>query len=355
MIGQKLAQLRTPIAVIDAEVMENNITRVQSYMDRIGRRFRPHIKTHKIPAVAAKQIAAGAVGINCQKVSEAQVFADAGFDDILLTYNVLGAEALADLVRLNAQISGLSVTCDNAVVLAGLQQTFEQEASLCVLVECDTGGARAGVQSPQEARELVQQIQNAPGLRFGGLMTYPPAYSEGSVDAFFLECLELLRQEGIENVPVTVGGTPSLFEAHKLTCATEHRAGTYIYNDRKMVEMGHADIKDCAMRVLARVVSRPTAERVVIDAGSKALTSDLLGFEDYGLVVGYEGARVHSLSEEHGVIDMGACAQRPEIGDVLEIIPNHTCVISNLFDQMVFHREGVVSAVEPVAARGKVW
>lgn len=138
--------------------------------------------------------------------------------------------------------------------------------------------------------------------------------------------------------------------------ATEHRAGTYIYNDRQMVRMGHCSEDDCAMHVLATVVSRPTADRAVIDAGSKALTSDLQGFSDYGLIVGYPEARITSLSEEHGVIDLANCTgPRPQIGEKLFIIPNHTCVVSNLFDTMVFHRGGVVTRVEEVAARGLVW
>ncbi len=109
------------------------------------------------------------------------------------------------------------------------------------------------------------------------------------------------------------------------------------------------------MHILATVVSRPTDNRAVIDAGSKALTSDLLGFSDYGLVVGYPDARITTLSEEHGVIDLSACAAKPEIGEKIRIIPNHTCVVSNLFDTMVFHRGGTVTRVEPVAARGLVW
>jgi D-serine deaminase-like pyridoxal phosphate-dependent protein len=123
-----------------------------------------------------------------------------------------------------------------------------------------------------------------------------------------------------------------------------------------MVRMGHCSEDDCAMHIVATVVSRPNSDRAVIDAGSKALTSDLQGFSDFGLVVGYPEARIASLSEEHGVIDLSACTgPRPQIGEKIFIIPNHTCVVSNLFDTMVFHRNGVVTRVEEVAARGLVW
>ena len=141
-----------------------------------------------------------------------------------------------------------------------------------------------------------------------------------------------------------------------MTSATEYRAGTYVYNDRSMIRAGHCAEADCAMTILATVVSRPAPGRAVIDAGVKALTSDLLGFSDYGLVVGFPDAVIRALSEEHGVIDISACDDRfPAIGEKIRIIPNHTCVVTNMFDTMVFHRDGVVTAVEDVAARGLVW
>ena len=134
------------------------------------------------------------------------------------------------------------------------------------------------------------------------------------------------------------------------------RAGTYVYNDRSMVRAGHCTLNDCAMHILATVVSRPTPDRAILDAGSKALTSDLLGFADFGLIVEYPDAVITGLSEEHGTVDLSKVSgRRPEIGERVRIVPNHTCVVSNLFDQMVFHRGGVVTRVEPVAARGLVW
>jgi D-serine deaminase-like pyridoxal phosphate-dependent protein len=139
--------------------------------------------------------------------------------------------------------------------------------------------------------------------------------------------------------------------------ATEHRAGTYVYNDRSMVRAGECGRADLAMHVLATVISRPTPTRAVLDAGSKALTSDLLGFTDFGEIEGLPGARIVSLSEEHAVVDLSDCAggHLPQVGQQVRVIPNHTCVISNLFEQMVFHRQGRVTRVETVAARGTVW
>jgi D-serine deaminase-like pyridoxal phosphate-dependent protein len=354
--GDAVADLSTPRPIVDEDRLAANIDRIQTYMDAHGLNFRPHIKTHKIPALAAAQIAAGAKGINCQKITEAEVFAAAGFDDILITFNILGPEKLSRLAALNDRIAALTVVADSAVTIAGLSGCFASRKPLTVLVECDTGGGRCGVQTPADAVALATLITRSPGLIFGGLLNYPKPAAALAVQAFLAETLALLERAGIPCPVVSNGGTPSLFEAHLVTAATEHRAGTYIYNDRSMVRAGHCSEADCAMHVLATVVSRPTADRAVIDAGSKALTSDLLGFADFGTVVDYPDAVITGLSEEHGVIDLSACnGRRPDIGDKIRIIPNHTCVISNLFDTMVFHRDGVVTRVEDVEARGLVW
>jgi D-serine deaminase-like pyridoxal phosphate-dependent protein len=354
--GDNVADLSTPRPIIDEDRLAANIARVQSYMDAHGLNFRPHIKTHKIPSLAAAQVEAGAKGINCQKITEAEVFAAAGFEDILITFNILGAEKLDRLTALNERICALKVVADSTMTIDGLSVRFASGKPLTVLVECDTGGGRCGVQTPADATALAKRIAAAPGLVFGGLLTYPKPHSAAEVQAFVTETLARLKGEGIDCPIVSNGGTPSLFEAHLVTAATEHRAGTYIYNDRSMVRAGHCSEDDCAMHVLATVVSRPTPDRAVIDAGSKALTSDLLGFADFGTVIGYPQAVITGLSEEHGVVDLSKCTgRRPQIGEKIHIIPNHTCVISNLFDTMVFHRGGVVTRVEKVAARGLVW
>ncbi|MDX7949671.1 D-TA family PLP-dependent enzyme [Lichenihabitans sp. Uapishka_5] len=354
--GDPLSSVSTPRPVIDEDRLTANIARVQTYMDRVGLAFRPHIKTHKIPAVARAQVAAGATGINCQKISEAEVFADAGFDDILITFNILGAAKLDQLAALHGRIGGLKVVADSAVTVDGLAARFEAGRPLPVLVECDTGAGRCGVQTPEAAVALAARIHAAPGLNFAGLLTYPKPGGARDTEAFLAATLARLEGNGIACPIRSNAGTPSLFDAHLVPSATEHRAGTYAYNDRAMVQAGHCGADDCAMHILATVVSRPTPDRAVIDAGSKAITSDLLGLEGYGAVEGYPGAVIRSLSEEHGTLDLSACeGPRPAIGEQLRIVPNHTCVVSNLFDHMVFHRNGVVTRVEAVAARGRVW
>lgn len=354
--GTPLDQVATPMPVIDEDRMAANIHRAQAYFDAHGKAFRPHIKTHKIVAVAEEQRAAGAVGINCQKVSEAEVFADAGFEDILITYNILGAVKLARLRALHDRVPRLSVVADSETTIEGLAAAFDAARPLTVLVECDTGGKRCGVQTPEAAARLAERIAASPSLRFGGVLTYPAPAGAEMVEAFMVGIVVRLAEKGMDCPVRSSGGSPDLFKAHLVPSATEHRAGTYVYNDRSMVRAGHCTRADLAMHVLATVVSRPAQDRAVLDAGSKALTSDLLGFSDYGEIDGFENARIVSLSEEHAVVDIREYRDTfPPIGSVVRVVPNHTCVVSNLFDRMVFHRDGIVTRVENVAARGTVW
>lgn len=355
-IGTPLKDVLTPVPVIDEDRLTANITRAQDYMTRHGLAFRPHIKTHKIPQVARQQTDAGAIGINCQKVTEAEVFADAGFDDILITYNILGAARLARLVALNDRVTTLRVVADSAETVAGLSAAAGQGKPLAVLVECDTGAGRCGVQTAAQAVALAQQITASSGLVFDGLLTYPPVGGASAVEAFLQDAMAQLAVLGIACPVRSNGGSPDLFSAHLVPSATEHRAGTYVYNDRSMVRAGECGPDDLAMNILTTVVSRPTPTRAVLDAGSKALTSDLLGFDDYGTIPSLPGARIVSLSEEHAVVDLTGCTvPAPTIGTQLRVVPNHTCVVTNLFDRIVFHRDGIVTRVLPVAARGTVW
>jgi D-serine deaminase-like pyridoxal phosphate-dependent protein len=354
-IGQSIYALSTPVPIIDQDIMTNNIARVQTYMDKSGLDFRPHIKTHKIPDLARAQIDAGAKGINCQKISEAEIFADAGFDDILITFNILGPEKLARLATLADRVK-LSVVADSETTVRGLSTAFTSKNPLTVFVECDTGGTRCGVQTPVAACALAALIHADANLSFGGLLTFPASFNEEKGDAYLKEACALLADKNIPCPVISYGGSPSLFNAHLVSSATEYRAGTYIYNDRSLIRAGHCTEADCAMTILATIVSRPAPDRAVLDAGSKALTSDLLGFNDHGLITAYPKARIDTLSEEHAVVDLSACGKkRPEIGEKVQVIPNHTCVVSNMFDQIVFHKDGTVTDVKEVAARGRVW
>jgi D-serine deaminase-like pyridoxal phosphate-dependent protein len=348
-----LAGLETPCVLIDLTRVEANLRRAQAEADRLGLKLRPHIKTHKLPLLAKRQIELGAVGITVQKLGEAEVMADAGLDDIFLPYNIIGAAKLARLKALNERVT-LAVTADSPDTVAGYAAAFSSGKPLTVLVECDTGLGRCGVQSPVQALALARQIALSSSLRFGGLMTYPAAGKRAEAEAWLAEAKAMLEAGGLPCPVISSGGTPDLFRGSPGSVVSEYRPGTYIYNDRMQVRAGAADWDDCALTVLATVVSRPTATRAVIDAGSKTLSSDAPGLEGFGRIIGYENAVLKSLSEEHGVVELASASDLPRIGETVRIIPNHACVVTNLFDEVqLISADGSIEPV-PVVARGKV-
>jgi D-serine deaminase-like pyridoxal phosphate-dependent protein len=349
-----LSQLDTPAVTILLDRMEANIDRVQRHLDRNGLANRPHIKTHKIPAIAKMQVEAGAVGITCQKLGEVEAFVEAGAcDDILLTFNIIGEAKTERLMALIKRTKRLAVVLDNEVVARGLSRAAVRHgADVRFLVECDTGFGRNGVQTPEAALELARLAMDMPAMQFEGLMTFPNKTPDTA--AFFARALELFRNAGIPVPVVSGGGTPALARVGEFPMMTEHRAGTYVYNDVMMVTAGAATWDDCAMRVRATVVSRPTPERAILDAGSKVLTSDQYYVKNHGRILDYPDAVIASLSEEHAIVDLSRCRERPSVGDVVNVIPNHCCVVSNMVDQVYGVRGEQVEVVWPVAARGAV-
>jgi len=344
----------TPCAVIDMDKVERNIARVQAACDVAGVANRPHIKTHKSPLLAKMQIAAGAKGITCQKLGEAEVMAAGGIDDILISYNLIGEEKMGRLAGLQAK-ADMTVAADNATVIAGLPRAAEISGRpLSVVVECDTGRKRAGVETPAEAIALAREIAASEGLTFGGFMLYPTESGWAEAQAFFDEALAGVRAHGLDAKMVSTGGSPNLKNLGKLNGATEHRPGTYIYNDRMQVAAGVASWDDCALNIYATVVSRAAPERGILDAGSKTLTSDTGGLDGHGLILEHPEARIARFAEEHGFLDLSRSNTRPNVGDVVRIVPNHVCVVVNMMDEVVMVRGDEIVGVLPVAARGKL-
>lgn len=350
------AEIDTPAVLVDLDIAQRNIQAFQRLADGWGIKVRPHIKTHKLAEITRMQLQAGAIGITCQKVSEAEAMLDAcpEIPDILITYNILGAAKLDHLRQLARRVR-LSVVADSEATVAGLSAAFAGEPQpLNVLVECNTGADRCGVASPEEAAALGHRIATAPGLHFRGLMTYPPVGAAAAVQAFMTRAISLLADHGIAVEVVSSGGTPSMAEAGAAPVTTEYRPGTYVYNDRSLVARGVCGWQDCALTVLATVVSVPAPNRAIVDAGSKALTSDLLGQVGHGHVLGRPDIAIDQLSEEHGrLVSQGPIGLK--VGDRLRIVPNHACVVTNLFDEIVAFGEGQPPHRLKVAARGKVW
>lgn len=345
----KIDRIDTPAPVIDLDIMDRNIQRLQGYLDEHGIGNRPHIKTHKIPEIAHRQLAAGAIGITCQKLGEAEVMAASGIHDILLTYNIIGPPKLERLVRL-ARRTHLMVALDNLTAAGGIAAAARNAGlTIDVLVEFGTELERTGVPSAAALLELAQQVDALAGLRLRGLMVYPssPANAERIEDG-----VRRMRAADLATDVVSGGGTPAAMQAHEVPSVTEHRAGTYVFNDTLTVERGAASLDDCALTVLTTVVSRPTPDRAILDAGSKTFSSD--GGTPVGHVVDFPAARIYKMNEEHGYVDVGECSAKPEIGDRLHVIPNHACGTMNMHDIAYGVRGDEVEVIWNVAARGKV-
>jgi len=336
--------------VVDLDRLEANLARWQAEADRVGLANRPHVKTHKCVEIARRQLAGGAVGLTCQKLGEAEVMADAGFDDLLIPYNLVGETKLARLEAL-LRSATVSVSVDDERLLDGLGGVAARAGlELSVLVECDTGLGRVGVRSPDAAVVLAGEIARREGLRFEGFLTYPSP--PGAVE-FFASAVAGAEAAGLEVRSVSGGGTPTMWQCEGL-CPTvsEYRVGTYAFHDRSSVGVGAAALDDVAMTVRATVVSTPTATRAILDAGSKALSFDPGPDAGHGAIVEAPASTIVTLNEEHAYVDV-APGDSLEIGQQVRVVPNHTCVVSNLFDEFLVERDGTIVDRWTIDARGR--
>jgi D-serine deaminase-like pyridoxal phosphate-dependent protein len=352
----RVDDLDTPALIMDLDALEENLDRYQQYFRQHGIGLRPHIKTHKTLAIAHMQMARGAIGLTCQKLGEAEVMVEGGLDDILISYNLLGAQKMGRLGQLLKQGARIAVAADNPTTIAGLPQAAEIAGRpLGVVIECDTGRKRAGVETAKEAIELAKLVKDSEGLRFDGFLFYPTEQSWPQTQRFFDEARKGVRALDLEPRMVSTGGTPNLGNVGKLDGATEHRAGTYIFNDRMMLACGAAQPDDCALSVYATVVSRAAPERGILDSGSKTLTADTGALNDgFGLILEYPQAKIHAFAEEHGFLDLSRTNARPKVGEVVRVVPNHVCVVVNMVDRLIAVRGDKIVDVLPVAARGKL-
>lgn len=346
----KIYDLETPSVLIDLDIMERNIRRMQDHCNELGLAFRPHIKTHKIPDIARIQLEAGATGIACQKVSEAEVFTAAGINDIQIPYNIVGPQKTARLADL-ALYNRVTVSADHPTVIAGLADAARaNEMTIRVMVDLATDIQRTGA-PVEEVVDLAKKIDDDENLHFAGLLVYP---SNAVMRPVIQEALAALNAAGIGVDSVSGGGLGAAQQAHEVPELTELRVGTYIFNDMNSVTKGWATLDDCAMRIMTTVVSRPTPDRMILDAGGKTLAADRVN-DGHGYVIEYPEAHIYQVSEEHGHTDISQCDERPVIGERVHVIPVHTCVVTNLHNQIYGVRGEDVEVVWPVAARGLVW
>ena len=358
-----LAQIETPIPVVDLDRMDANIARTAAYARQHGLALRPHVKTHKSPYVAALQVAAGAVGVTCATPREVEVMRTAT-DDILFAYPPVGA-ARARRIATLAQDARVRVMLDSAEAADELSAASDSlRCEIGVLVELDVGMGRVGVAAPGDAVRLARHVTAAGGLRYDGVGFYPghirhPTSEQGDaigdVARRLGEFLSGLERAGLPPTVVSGGSTPTLWRTHEIPGITEMRPGTSVYNDRTTAAIGVSSLDDCALTVLATVVSVSVKGKAVIDAGVKALGREpLRGPGDgYGMLLGDPDAIVTALSEEHGTIDLARTSWRPHVGDRVRVIPNHACVVTHLFDTMAGVRGADIERMWPVAARGR--
>lgn len=358
-----LAEIDTPALIVDLDVMEANLASMTSLVTAHGLALRPNVKGHKIPAFAWRQVRAGAVGITCQKLSEAEVMVDSGLVDLLVAVQVIGAAKIERLVGL-ARRAKLTTVVDSLVGAEPIARAFaDRGMTIDVLLEVDIGYHRCGVDAP-DATALAQGISRLQGLNFVGVMGYEghlyDLAGKDAVETAARQAYELLagvaerlRDAGIDVERVSVGASTGARAAVGVHGITEIRAGSYLFNDRAQIQMGSAEPATCAATVIATVISVPTEDRAVIDAGSKALTPTTLGgMPGYGDILGHEDAVLERLSDEHGMISLRATRNPFSVGDRVRIIPNSHTVVFNQFAEVYGVRNGNVEAVLAVAARG---
>jgi len=357
---QVAADLETPAVVVDLDRTDARIARMAAVMRERGVALRPHVKTHKSVEFARRQIEAGAVGLTVATIGEAEVFADAGFEDIFIAYPVIALGPKAERLRRLSERCGLSVGADSVEGLGSLAAARGASGPLRVLIEIDSGGARTGVK-PDLAGPLARRAVDL-GLEVAGAFTHEghgykgvaarPAAGADAV-ASLAAAADSLRAEGIEPSVLSAGSTPTA-ELSAYGVVTEERPGTYLFSDRLQATLLGEPPEDVALMVLARVVSTGAGDGFVVDAGAKILAQDVSPLTPgHGAIVDYPEGVVVRLNDHHGVVELPAASPRPAIGSVVWVVPNHVCPVVNLVDDFVVASGGRIFEQCLVDARGR--
>jgi D-serine deaminase-like pyridoxal phosphate-dependent protein len=360
-----ISELDTPCLLVDLDRLEANLNRMAQVARAADLQLRPHTKTHKTPQIMRMQLERGAVGITVAKVGEAEVMAEAGATDIFIANQIVGQQKLERLVALAGRVK-LSVGVDSAEVAAPISMAGARAGvRIPVLIEIDSGLKRCGV-LPEAAVDLARYINTLPGISLVGLFTYGgqvyAARSDNEVAGVAAYECRTMSELASKIAPIAgrelkiSGGSTPTSRHYTAECGlTEIRPGTYVFNDRTQIDRWAAKPGDCALTVLATVVSTPEAGRAVLDAGGKALAADLAPESSgHGMLKEDNAAVLVKLNEEHGFLDLSQASVKLRVGDKVQVIPNHSCVVANLFDEMVAVRGGEMVERWPVAARGKL-
>jgi D-serine deaminase-like pyridoxal phosphate-dependent protein len=357
-------ELSTPAVLVDLDVLERNVARMAELARRHDVRLRPHAKTHKAAMISRLQLAAGAVGLSLAKTAEAEAFAAHGFSDLFVAFPVVGADKGRRLLGLSDRLR-LAVGVDSLEGAETLAAPFHEAGrQLDVLLKIDVGYGRVGV-PPEAALDLARRLAELRGLRLRGVFTHaghgylaetPEGVAAvGRDEGRILHgTAEALRSAGLPIEEVSVGSTPTARHAMGATGVTECRPGNYVFHDASQVSLGTCGLEDCALTILATVVSVPGPGRAFVDAGSKTLSSDPLRPKagGHGWILGRK-SRLKGLSEEHGWVEV-APGESFRVGERVRILPNHACVVANLHDRLLGIRGDALEAEIPVTARGRI-
>jgi D-serine deaminase-like pyridoxal phosphate-dependent protein len=358
LVGRPITDLPTPAPLVDLDVLEANIAAMAAFFRDRPAHLRPHAKTHRTPAVARLQVAAGAPGVTCAKVSMAEAMVDGGVTDVFVANQVVAPGAIARLCRL-AQRSAVGVIVDEARNVAALSEAAQAcGVTLRTLVEVDGGMGRCGTAPGAPTLAVAAAVARAPGLHFGGIHVYEghvvqhpdrairKAETEKMLDRAF-ESRDLIEQHGLPVETFTCGGTGTYDISGVYPGVTEHQAGSYVYMDPGYHEKVPAF--GLAFTLLCTVISRPTAEKVITDGGLQSLHSD-----GRPAVPNHPELEFRYLSEEHGsfAVRDGATTAL-DIGDRVAVHPGHCCAAANLHGQVFAVRNGTVEAIWQATARGR--
>lgn len=361
-------QLETPCIVIDTVMAERNVAKMQAAADQTQCSLRPHIKTHKMPFFAKMQLAYGARGITCAKVSEAETMADGGVEDIFIAYPMVGDFRIKRAIDLSKRVKRLILAVDSWESAMKLNEAALKESiTLEIRMEVDTGAKRTGV-IRSKAAELAKQINGLSNLKLTGIYTFKSLVfqDKATVDKHIagLEEGELMaqiakavRQVGVPIEEISAGSTPTGLEVAGTGKVNEIRPGTYIFNDYMLWKEGVSELEDIAVRMYATVVSVPCKEYAVIDGGTKTFPMDILldtkpyYYPGYAIIEGNDDLQLRRMNEEHGIITSKKGDTGLKVGDKLTLIPIHVCTAINMQNQVYLY-DGVGLHTEKVVARG---
>jgi D-serine deaminase-like pyridoxal phosphate-dependent protein len=359
----RLDSLETPVPLVDLDRMARNLDRMATYTSTHGLALRPHIKTHKSPRIAEEQLRRGAFGLTCATLLEAEVMSEV-CEDILLAYPAVGTFKLQRLVSLPADID-VTVAIDSPNVADALARAVDKRGRpIGVFVELDLGMRRVGVRAVEDTVALARHVSRRPPLDYRGITFYPghirtPVGQQdeeiANLNRDLGAAIEALDQAGLHPPVVSGGSTPTITRSHEIQGLTEVRPGTYVYNDRITHQIGACAWDDCALTVLATVVSTAVPGQAVIDAGTKALGREPAARPEDGFaaVMDRPEVTVQRMSEEHGILDLGNTDWRPVVGQQVRLVPNHVCIVVHLHEMIYGLRGDRIETSWPVSARGR--